>query len=432
MGGMHIHLRIRFSNGTTWLARILRHNYTSFSDEMSNVIINSECATLRWLEKVDVPSPRLHDYGVRNDPCNTVGVAYMLIDELPGTPLLLKEPSDEQFRKVCSQWADVLCTLRMYPFEQIGTLSFQSNGEISVGPIVGDRTGTFSQMGPFCNARDYYSTFAEKYLEMICDGQLFSSYPLNAYLIFKYLKDLAKSGRWNAFEVNLDDGPFFLKHMDDKGDHILVDDEYNVTGIIDWTYARVVPAFEAFGPSLLTADMDDMFNGKSGRSPKDNIMAEMLQKRDDYLGRIANGPDLVRRFSFGLGMGMNLPWEEANALFQGIISTATGIPVNIDWEVWSQNRLYHWSNDPRIKALCHLQGGHHGNERTIKSTQAHHPLRFSTCSVAHCTRSGVRGLSCSKCRMHLCSIHLSKKYHKCPSSHEVCAYWVLHISEFAY
>ncbi|RJE18347.1 hypothetical protein PHISCL_09316 [Aspergillus sclerotialis] len=224
MGGMHIHLRIRFSNGTTWLARTLRHNYTSFSDEISNAIINSECATLRWLEKVDVPSPRRYDYGLRNDPCNTVGVAYMLIDQLPGTPLLLKEPSSEQFRKACSQWADILYTLQMHPFEQIGTLSFQSNGEISVGPIVGDRTGTFSQMGPFCNARDYYSTFAEKYLEMICDGQLFSAYPLNAYLIFKYLKDLAKSGRWNSFEVNLDDGPFFLKHMDDKGDHILVDD----------------------------------------------------------------------------------------------------------------------------------------------------------------------------------------------------------------
>lgn len=63
MGGMHIHLRIRFSNGTTWLARILRHNYTSFSDEISNAIISSECATLRWLDKVDIPSPRLHDYG---------------------------------------------------------------------------------------------------------------------------------------------------------------------------------------------------------------------------------------------------------------------------------------------------------------------------------------------------------------------------------
>lgn len=41
-------------------------------------------------------------------------------------------------------------------------------------------------MGPFRNAREYYySTLAEKYLEMICDGQLFSAYPVNVYLIFQ-------------------------------------------------------------------------------------------------------------------------------------------------------------------------------------------------------------------------------------------------------
>lgn len=111
---------------------------------------------------------------------------------------------------------------------------------------------------------------------MICDGQLFSAYPLNAYLNFKYLKELAEPGKWNVFEADFDNRPFFLKHMDDKGDHILVDDEYNITGIIDWTYARAVPAFEAFGPSLLTADMNSVFDGKAWRSNKDNIMAEEL------------------------------------------------------------------------------------------------------------------------------------------------------------
>ena len=40
----------------------------------------------------------------------------------------------------------------------------------------------------------------------------------------------------------LDKEPFFLKHTDYKGDHILGDDEFNATGIIDWTFARVVPA----------------------------------------------------------------------------------------------------------------------------------------------------------------------------------------------
>lgn len=91
------------------------------------------------------------------------------------------------------------------------------------------------------------------YLEIICSGQLFSVYPINAYLVFNYIRHLASTGRWNALEPSLDDGPFFLKHIDNAGYLILVDERYNITGIIDWTYARVVPAFKAYGLSPLSA-----------------------------------------------------------------------------------------------------------------------------------------------------------------------------------
>ncbi|KAL4969286.1 uncharacterized protein BDV14DRAFT_196110 [Aspergillus stella-maris] len=206
-------------------------------------------------------------------------------------------------------------------------------------------------MDPFTNAREYYSTFVERYLEMIWDGQLSSAYPMNAYLVFKYLKELAEAERWNAFEADLDNGPFYLKHMDDKGDRILVDEEYNITGIIDWAFARSVPAFEAFGPSLFTADTDALFNGESGRSSKDDMLAQALGRIDKNLGHIASGPDLVRRFSFALGMGMSVFWEEAEALFHGIVSTATGIKLEFDWEVWRQNRLYQWPDDSNSR-IC--------------------------------------------------------------------------------
>lgn len=178
--------------------------------------------------------------------------------------------------------------------------------------IVDDRTGTLIQMGPFDDAKEYYSTFAERYLDMICDGQLFSAYPVNEYLIFKYLKELAVLGRWNPFESSLDKGPFFMKHMDDMGYRILVDDKYNITGIIDWTFARIVPAYKVFSPSLLTADMSHIFSGTTGLSEKDKRLNEVInRKQGKLLGLIFGGPDLARQFSFALGMGMDLLWEEA-------------------------------------------------------------------------------------------------------------------------
>ncbi|KAI7972005.1 hypothetical protein EIK77_003098 [Talaromyces pinophilus] len=185
----------------------------------------------------------------------------------------------------------------------------------------------------------------------------FPAYPVKAYLIVKYLKEVAISGRWNAFEADLDNGPFFLKHMDDKDDHhILVDDDYNITGVIGWTFARVVPAFEAFGPLLLTADLDDLLKGKLGRSLGDKILTKALHGKgitDIDLARMMNGPDVVRRFSFGLGMGMDLSSTEADHLFKGIISTATGIPLlqEMDLEVWYDNRLHEWADDSRLQTL---------------------------------------------------------------------------------
>lgn len=112
-------------------------------------------------------------------------------------------------RKVYDGYAEILSKLYQFPFDQVGCLSFRPDGDFEIGPVIGDRTGTFSCMGPFRNAREINETFAERYLEMICDRQIFTSYPVDAYLIFKYLGILARRGEWNMFEPELDDGPFF-------------------------------------------------------------------------------------------------------------------------------------------------------------------------------------------------------------------------------
>ncbi|KAJ5719080.1 hypothetical protein N7493_007535 [Penicillium malachiteum] len=379
MSGMHVHLRIRFSDGIVWLARILRENYTSFSDSFSNRLIESECATLKFLESVNVPAPKLHASGLRNDPSNEVGVACMLIDELPGTPLMLKTPSREQLGKVYDQWVDILRRFYANPFDKAGALKFQQNGRI----------------------------------------ELYANYPVDAYLVFRYLKQLVETGRWNAFDPTLDEGPFYLKHTDDKGDHIMVDDDYSITRIIDWTYARVVPAFEAFGPSLLTADTNSLFTGIAGPSSNDKLMADTSSSKDEALSKFAEGPDIVRCFSFGLGMGMGMTLEEAKSLWRGIISTATGIPLEIDWNIWRQYRIHEWADDERLQVLLSRQNVNALFKKETQSLCKETVSRFATCSMLDCTMPGVRGASCSRCMHHFCAIHCSKQYHTCPSSYEL-------------
>lgn len=72
--------------------------------------------------------------------------------------------------------------------------------------------------------------------------------------MFKFLAEQAKTGTWFEEWQDLNSGPFFLAHTGDKGDHILVDDDFRITGISDWTFVRAVPAFEAFGPSLVSGE----------------------------------------------------------------------------------------------------------------------------------------------------------------------------------
>ncbi|KAG9227991.1 hypothetical protein BJ875DRAFT_508735 [Amylocarpus encephaloides] len=421
MGGMHVHLRIMFVDGTVWLARILRLNSTSFTDRLSNQILESECATLKWLETARIPAPRLHHYGFRHDKLNRIGVAYMLIDELLGRPLTQLQPSEGEKRKVFTDLAEILSTLSSYPFEQIGSLKFDSHGSIHVGPVAGDRTGTLSPMGPFSDATHYYSAWAEEYLRLISDHQLFIDYPVNAYLIFRYLHILAIKGKFNDIESSLDLGPFYLKHMDDKGDHVFVDEKYNITGIIDWSFARIVPAYEAFGPSLVTADMNDIFSGNVRASRDDKLLAQALPANGSHLRRFVNSDGRVRRLTFALGMGMNLTWAEALCIFKGIMTQSCGNVNDFEWKTWRRDRLVEWADDERLVVLSR-------EEEYIQQICRHNPIvslaqnevpRFATCSFEQCSRPSVRGKSCSSCMRHLCMKHQSRHFHLCLPTSEL-------------
>lgn len=349
MGGMHIHYTILFVDGTKWLLRIPRQNFTSFSDELSNAIMLNECATLKWLEDSDIPTPKLHAYGLRNDPSNMAGVAYMLIDCMEGTPLLDLSPSDAQIRQVYGSLASLLAELARRPLDQIGSLTLNSQGEICIGPVVGDRTGSLAELGMFDSGRSYYVAWCEEHLKLIADHQLFVRYPVNAYLIFSFLTLQAQRGFWCSADENDDIAPFFLKHMDDKGDHILVDDGFVITGIIDWTFARIVPSYEAFGPSLATANMNDMYSGTVRPTVHDRMLAAALKDKDPTLSWFADSPDKIRRLTFALGSGVDLSWDEAQMLFKGIMQVFQ--EKYIDWDSSSQEAFLLFGEDARLKGL---------------------------------------------------------------------------------
>ncbi|KAI9835894.1 MAG: hypothetical protein M1819_001792 [Sarea resinae] len=285
MGCANYHARIRFNDGSpSWLFRVPR--VASFAVGLSSSLVEylilSEYATLKFLETTAVPAPRVFGYGIRGTGTDhSTGVSFILMEELGGVPwtgqgISSPDATESERSKVWSGLTDILIELEKHPFPQAGSLLLQSS-EFEVSAIASDRFLVLSPSGPFSTCTAYYTAFTEQYLDLIADGQLYTEYPVNAYLVYRFLKDNV------AQLVSQDESQipqkFYLKHVDDKGDHLLVDEQLNITGVIDWQMARIVPPREAFGPSLVTADMNALCDGKLSLSPNDIVLADMLRRR---------------------------------------------------------------------------------------------------------------------------------------------------------
>ncbi|KAF7630233.1 hypothetical protein AFLA_010860 [Aspergillus flavus NRRL3357] len=94
-----------------------------------------------------------------------------------------------------------------------------------------------------------------------------------------------KSLRWSLaspegkLRRTFDDGQFYLRHADDKGDHILIDDDYNITGIIDWEWAYAAPISEAFKSPIMLLPVADSYNGVNCIGEDELTFASILEEK---------------------------------------------------------------------------------------------------------------------------------------------------------
>lgn len=100
---------------------------------------------------------------------------------------------------------------------------------------------------------------------------------------------------------------------------MLIDDEYNVTGIIDWQFARVVLAAEAFAPFYVTADLKSLYSSSIGLSADDRLLAGALRNRGYHdVAAFAEGNEIMRRLHHGLADGISK--NEAREMLGGMVS----------------------------------------------------------------------------------------------------------------
>ncbi|KAI9748531.1 MAG: Sulfate permease 2, partial [Chaenotheca gracillima] len=348
MGCANYHGWLIFDNDDRWLVRIPRDPFSDLPASLIEYLVVSEYATLKFLEGTSVPAPRVFGYGLASEERNDVGVSFLIMEALPGKPFNAHQTSLEQKERVFSGVADILIELSKHPLPKAGSLILRADAELEVGPTASNRFVALGLYGPFGSATEYFVSITEQYLDLIADGQLYPSYAVESFLIYRFLEE--NLHRLASGEL---DGQFYLKHVDDKGDHLLVDEQGNVTGIIDWQFARSVPACEAFGPSLFTSDLDSLYSSNSGITQDDQRLAKMARSRGaEMIAGFLGGNEMARRFHLGLASGMTRAevWE----MIKGLHAAFSSSPPS-SLEEWKQDAMKKCGQDPRLVNLLQQQ-----------------------------------------------------------------------------
>lgn len=353
MGGMNYHIEICFEDGVKWITRIRRFNATSPPALLRDYIVRSEVATLNFLAQTNVPAPKVFDHALEQDPENRIGVGYILMEKLPGKSMRWALATEEQKRTLMNQLADVFIEIHKHPLNSLGSLDCPDN-PLHVGGFARESLTDFTPAGeillagPFNSIEEYHKHSLRLILDLILREEMYSQQPVDAYLIHRFLLDLIPS---LVSPTSQNDRKSYLKHADDKGDQILVDEDFNITGIIDWEWAHTMPPEIAFNSPIGLLPVADFYDGANNLGEDEFVFARLLEdkRRSDLAAHVRKGR-LQHSFAFCCGYDLAGDWSGFLGLFRGL-REAVQIDHALDWDEWKKVALCRYSQDDGLKLL---------------------------------------------------------------------------------
>ncbi|PWY77745.1 hypothetical protein BO83DRAFT_406829 [Aspergillus eucalypticola CBS 122712] len=279
---------LTFEDGVQWVLRSPHTNGAELSMELSSKLLESEAATMKYVQQnSDIPVPTVHLY--RANAENEIGIPFILMSKASGWPLekAWKNPESDKpvlaaslKAKVLRQLGETTYKLSQLRFSRIGSL-FERDGLVPVeeclsrGHILHDRYSLEGvARGPFISEEHYIEPTCkhaevlqlshhcftapipsredyeshDQYLEA-CDlwndfvtvgKKLDSSDNRLDYIVAAHaLRELIPA--WRSQLPNTDSHLFPLCHADLSVNNIYVDDDFNITCIIDWAFSTTVP-----------------------------------------------------------------------------------------------------------------------------------------------------------------------------------------------
>lgn len=233
IGHFNAVFEIGFSDGIYWVARVLyRQNATDTSEELADSAL-SEITTMQYVRsRTTIPVPQVFAYELSTE--QPFGHAYVLMECMPGrmleNGLALSTPA-EHHSKLAKQFADILNQLQSLTFDRIGRLwpGESIDEPPSIRPVSRHASST-----PFETSLEYFYNIRQsanrKMLDLFPDDpdRRTAAWVLKGAVNHIILEDRVR-------------GPFPLCHHDLHYANILIDENFNITGVIDWSEVQTAP-----------------------------------------------------------------------------------------------------------------------------------------------------------------------------------------------
>ncbi|KAI0536799.1 hypothetical protein GGR58DRAFT_514303 [Xylaria digitata] len=310
LGGCNYHSSIVFDDGKTWLARFRLPNHNEPPLQERNFDRRSEFATYCFLARTAVPVPRVYDCADDDDPMNLVGAGYILLEKLAGKPLAWHEASEVQKEKFSRQLAEIYTNLEQHPLNGIGRLQLSSMGLPEAGPAFFDydSNGNLIPFGPFSHSNDYYTALIQQKIQLVKTGEVATSAPLDQYLVYM-----------NA--------------------NFPVDDDYNITGIIDWELAISTLKGSAFQSPLLLYNLGELYHKCLPTPSEDEKRLSKILWEEKGAVELSALAEKKLHFRVDQVIEADL-WERQRfvSLFCGWWKVANGVET-FDWDTWYKKAL---------------------------------------------------------------------------------------------
>ncbi|KAJ6789214.1 hypothetical protein PWT90_10435 [Aphanocladium album] len=382
MGGQNCHADVTFDDGVVWIVRFRLFGPISPPTHVRDYVLQSEAATMKFLNlHTKIPAPRVFDWASEADPSNSVGIGYILMEKLQGRPLDWQTATAPQKTKVVNQLADILLEIEKHPFDKLGSLidetaltgraqpeaataepSLQIHGHAQHFTFGrGDNDGP---IGPFSSSRLAAGASVKAYLQMIVEGEIGTTdNALDVFLAHRFRLDILEKAFAPSEGASQGGEKFFLKHADDKGDHIFVNEDFDIVGIIDWEWCSTASKQEAFSSPCMMWPVGEFYDGSNALADDEVMLATAFREkeRDDLAQHVLNGRK-VQRLLFALGpVGASHQDKRTFAsLFMGLKRAFDGnAAVNkevlgaeeAEWEAWKAHVLEEWKDDTMLQAI---------------------------------------------------------------------------------